>query len=186
MSRPQNNENLMSLADQLVWAIEEYVKGTLDDMKGTDWSETDDTLEVLGEFNSHDTKIFPAVTNLTCTLTAHADANTWGAWTEVTDSGLNTLTSAFAETSGHITAILAEDTESAGERWMIEIAYGENKVRSGSMRFLSASVGILPAIQQIRLRSGHIPAGETIYARLMSSAAGSETVQIHIRYFLHG
>ena len=185
MTRPQNNENLMSLADQLVWAIEEYVKGTLDDIKGDGWSETDDTLEVLGEFNSHDTKIFPSATNLTCTFTAHADANTWGAWTEVTDSGANTLTTAFATKPGHVTAILAENTESAGEIWMIEISYGDNRTRAGSMRFLSASVGILPAIQQIRLRSGHIPAGETIYGRLMSSAAGSETVQVHIRYFLH-
>ena len=24
MSRPQNNENLMSLADQLIWAMEQY------------------------------------------------------------------------------------------------------------------------------------------------------------------
>ena len=185
MSRPTNKENLMSLADQLVWAIEEYVKAGIDDIKGDGWTATDSTLTDFGIFNAHHTLIFPAITNLTCTVTAHANINAWGAWVELVDSGANTLTTAFASNDGHITAILAEDTQSAGETWMVEISYGAAKVRVAQMRFISASVGIMPAIQQIRIRSSHILAGETIYGRLMSTKAGGETIKVHVRYYLH-
>lgn len=185
MSRPQNRENLMSLADQLVWAIEAYVKAGIDDMKGDGWVAIDSTLADFGLVNAHHTQIFPETTDLTCTVTAHAVANTWGAWVELTDSGANTLTTEFASNDGHITAIMVEETESAGETWLAEIAYGDSKVKTAQMRFVSGSVGILPAIQQVRIRSTHIPAGETIYGRLMSTKAGEETIKIHVRYYLH-
>ena len=183
--RPTNRENLTSLADQLVWAIEEYVKAGIDDMKGDDWTATDSTLEDLGLFNAHATAIFPETTGLTCTVTAHANINEWGAWVELVDSGANTLTTEFAANDGHITAIFVESTESAGQIWMVELAYGDTHISCGLMRFISASVGFVPAAQQMRIRAGHIPAGETIYGRLMCDKAGDETATIHVRYYLH-
>jgi len=185
MSRPANLENLRALADQLVWAIEEYVKAGIDDMKGDGWEATDRTLTDLGFCNAHDTATFPEETNLTCTVTAHANINEWGDWVELVDSGANTFTSKVASNDSHISSIVVEETESAGETWMIEISYGAAKTRCASMRLVSASVGVMPAIQSMRVRAEHIPAGETVYARLMCSKAGAETVKIHIRYHLH-
>lgn len=185
MSRPENLENLRALADQLVWAIEEYVKAGIDDMKGDGWVPNDATLRALGLVNAHESFIFPEDTGKTVTVTAHANINTWGAWVEVVDSGANTLTSKFASNDGHIADILIESTESAGQIWALEIAYGDSKINCGRKRFVSASVGFVPATQQTRIRAPHIPAGETIYGRLMVDKAGAETVLVHIRYFLH-
>jgi len=185
MSRPENRENLNSLADQLVWAIEEYVKAGIDDMKGVGWVPTDSTLVDFGLVNAHETIIFPETTGLTCTVTAHANVNEWGAWIELVDSGATTLSSKFASADGHITAIMIESTESAGQIWIVELSYGESKIKCGSMRFVSGSVGFIPAIQQMRIRAAHIPAGETIYGRLMCDKAGEETCLIHVRYYLH-
>lgn len=185
MSRPENLENLRALADQLVWAIEEYVKAGIDDMKGDDWVALDSTLTDFGLDNAHTTIIFPETTGLTCTVTAHANVNEWGAWVELADSGVDTLTSKFASKAGHIVAILVESTESAGQIWEVQLSYGESRINCGSMRFVSASVGFVPATQQIRVRAGHIPAGETIYGRLMCDKAGEETATIHVRYYLH-
>lgn len=185
MSRPQNLENLRALADQFVWAIEEYVKAGIDDMKGDGWVALDSTLADFGLVNAHDTQIFPEDTGKTVTVTAHANINEWGAWVELEDSATNKLTSKFASNAGHITAILAESTESAGQIWEVELSYGDSKINCGRMRFISASVGIMPAAQQIRIRTPHIPAGEIIYGRLMCDKAGEETITIHIRYYLH-
>jgi len=185
MSRPENLENLRALADQLVWAIEEYVKAGIDDMKGDGWAPDDATLRALGLVNAHESFIFPEDTGKTVTVTAHANINEWGDWVELVDSAANTLSSKFASNDGHVADILVESTESAGQIWSVELAYGEAKVNCGRERFISASVGFIPAAQQMRIRSPHIPAGETIYGRLMCDKAGAETCLIHVRYFLH-
>lgn len=183
--RPIPRETLNSVSEQLIWAIETYVKAGIDDMKGDDWDGVDDTLHILGLVNAHETFIFPEDTGKTVTVTAHANINTWGAWVELVDSGANTLTSKFAAKDGHIADIMIESTQSAGQIWQVELAYGAAKVNCGSKRFISASVGFVPAAQQMRVRAPHIPAGETIYGRLMCDKAGAETTLIHVRYYLH-
>lgn len=185
MSRPENIENLRALADQLVWAIEEYVKAGIDDMKGDGWVALDSTLADLGLHNVHDTQIFPEDTGKTVTVTAHANINEWGAWVELEDSATNKLTAKFASNDGHITAIMVESTESAGQIWVVELSYGASRINCGRMRFVSSTVGFEDAAQQIRVRAGHIPAGETIYGRLMCDKIGEETATIHVRYYLH-
>jgi len=183
--RPIPRETLNSVAEQLIWAIEEYVKAGIDDMKGVGWDPNDATLRAIGLVNAHESFIFPEDTGKTVTVTAHANINEWGAWVELVDSGANTLTSKFAANDGHIADIMVESTESAGQIWMLELAYGVAKVNCGRERFISASVGFVPAAQQMRVRAPHIPAGETIYGRLMCDKAGEETALVHIRYFLH-
>ena len=53
-------------------------------MSGID---TSGRLRDTDDATQHVTSIFPSDTNLTCTFTAHANANTWSAWTEIADSG---------------------------------------------------------------------------------------------------
>ena len=183
--RPVMRESLGALAEALIWGLDTYVKAGIDDMKGDDWAGVDDTLHDLGLVNAHETFVFPEDTGKTVTVTAHANIDTWGAWVELVDSGANTLTSKFAANDGHIADILIESTESAGQVWMLELSYGEAKVNCGRERFVSASVGFVPAAQQMRIRAPHIPAGETIYGRLMCDKAGEETCLIHVRYYLH-
>ena len=185
MVRPINRENLKSLADQLIWGIQEYIEAGIDDIKGDDWVPVDSTLADFGLVNAHSTIIFPITTGLTCTVTAHANINEWGAWVELVDSGATTLSTAFAANDGHISAIFVESTESAGQIWEVQLSYGASRTNCGSMRFISASVGFVPAAQQMRIRTAHIPAGETIYGRLMCNKAGEETATIHVRYYLH-
>jgi len=174
----------MSLADQLVWATEEYVEAGIDDMKGDHWDSENDTLHELGRSIIHDTAIFPDATDQTVTITGHANANTWSAWVEIVDApGAVTFTSKITD-DGHITAINVEDTSVSGKIWMLEVAYGAAKTMIARIRFVSASLGNLPAITGSRINSTHIPIGETIYARLMCSAGG-EDCMIHIRYHIH-
>ena len=132
----------------------------------------------------HDTQIFPAATNLTCTLTAHADANTWSAWAEIVDSGATALTTAFASHDGHIAALVIEDCSEASKHYMFEISYGASKIHVGAWRIISETNN-LPVAQSPRCRGVEIPAGETIYYRAMCETAAGKTATAHIRYFLH-
>ena len=184
-SRPVMRESLGALAEALIWGLDTYVKAGIDDMKGDGWVPNDATLRALGLVNAHESFIFPEDTGKTVTVTAHANIDEWGAWVELVDSGANTLSSKFASNDGHIADIMVESTQSAGQIWMLELSYGATNINCGRERFISASVGFVPAAQQMRVRAPHIPAGETIYARLMCDKAGEETALIHIRYFLH-
>jgi len=183
MSRPENLENLRALADQLVWAIEEYVKAGIDDMKGDYWDSDLDSLHEMGKVITHESAIFPDATDLTVTITAHANPDTWSAWAEIQDSGATTFSSKVTG-EGHISAVNIEDTSASGETWMLEIAYGDAKTMIARVRFISASLGGLPAVTGVRVRSIHIPDDETVYARLMCSAGGA-TCMLHIRFYIH-
>jgi len=132
----------------------------------------------------HDVAIFPAATNLTCTLTAHTDANTWSAWAEIVDSGATALSTAFASHAGHVSGLIAEACSEASKCYMFEISYGASKVHVGAWRIVSET-NQLPVYQSSRCRGVHIPAGETIYYRAMCETAGTKTATVHIRYFLH-
>ncbi len=58
---------------------------------------------------THTTYIFPSDTNLTVTLTAHVNANTWSAQTELVDSGATSFASVITDDPGHITGCLIEN-----------------------------------------------------------------------------
>jgi len=185
MSRPPNLENLRALADQLVWAIEEYVKAGIDDMKGDGWVADRDTLEEVGEHIIHETKIFPEDTGHTITVAGHANPDIWSDWVEMAELPGGVTFSSKVTSVGHLTAVNVEDTSASGLIWMLEIAYGEEYILLARVRFISASIGNLPAIYHTRIRSLHVPSDELIYARLMCSAGG-EDCKIHLRYYLHG
>jgi len=182
--RPVMRESLGALAEALIWGLDTYVKAGIDDMKGTGWDGDRDTLHELGIAILHDTLLYPDSTAQTVTITGHANPDVWSAWVEIIDAPGGTTFTSKVTNEAHITAINVEDTSASGQTWMLEIAYGDAKTAVARIRFVSASIGGLPAITGTRVRSTHIPSDETIYARLMCSGGG-EDCMIHIRYHLH-
>lgn len=138
----------------------------------------------LGELFTHSTLIFPALTNLTCTLTAHSNANEWSAWGEVVDSGANPLSSVFAAKDGHVTGMITEEANQNDTEYMVQLAYGASKTPISSWRLISGT-GKVSSTGQSAARGVHIPTGETVYARVMCATAGSKTLLVHFRHFLH-
>lgn len=67
-----------------------------------------DTTNLIEE-SAHESYIFPEDTNETSTHTAHANADTFCAWTEIVDNNAVTLSSKFASNNGHISAIVLEE-----------------------------------------------------------------------------
>lgn len=137
--------------------------------------------EAIRDAVEHVSSIFPANTDLTCTLTAHANANTWSAWTELVDSGANKLSDSFAALPGHITSILIETVSDNGALYMYEIAWGAAKTLITSGRF--AGVGkFQQAHIQDRFWAPAFPVGELIYYRLKTDTAVADTCTIHLRH----
>lgn len=142
----------------------------------------EDTEELILE-QAHVTQIFPATTDLTCTLTAHANPDTWSAWAEVQDSGatkLSTLTTADL----HVSALMIEWCSVTDKLYMIKLAYGDSKIIIAPLRFNSGALNFLPPIQMIRIRASNIPLGEKIYYRMMCETGGA-TCKVSLRYHYH-
>lgn len=181
MSRPTNKENLKSLADQLVWAIITYVKGGLDDIKGDGWRATDDTLHDIGIAFSHEDYVFPTDTNLTCTFSTHANANTWSAWTRIVDSGATNLDASFTS-EAHICELDVETVSRINQIWMCEIAYGAAKNIVARFRLRCPNLNRTRGI--IAIHGEHIPSGEILYYRLKNDAGG-DSWTCNIRWHFH-
>lgn len=133
----------------------------------------------------HVTGIFPDDTNLTCTLTTHADQHTWCAWTEIADSATTKLSACFDTFDGQIAGMVIESVSDITIIYMLEVAYGDAKTVITRWRFAGETKFLNPA-HEVRVRSALIPAGETVYYRLKSEEDASEdTALVHFRYFLH-
>ena len=146
-----------------------------------------DLLEHIDTQGSHVTTIFPAATNLDCVLTAHATANVWSAYTEIADTTGGTpitLSSLFAATAGHITAMVTESANTDDTVYMVEVSYGESHQRISAWRLVSGTNKV-SSTGQSAARGAEIPAGETIYYRCMCETASSKTLNVHFRYYLH-
>ena len=143
-------------------------------------------VDLLIEHASHTTATFPESTADLCILTAHASANTWSAWAEIADDQGTpvTLSSKFAAQPGHVASMLVEEEGQASTLYMVEVAYGVSKIKIFSCR-LQSELSLVSATQAPRGRGLLIPAGETIYYRAMCQTAGSKTLQVNFRYFLH-
>lgn len=129
----------------------------------------------------HASFIFPAMTVKTVSFTS-GEANDFGAWAEITDSDAVTFSS-LATSDLHISGVLIESTDTDDKMYLLEISYGASKIVVHRQRFGSGTKFISPA-QMVRVRTRHIPAGETIYYRLACEDAGA-TVTASIRYHLH-
>lgn len=148
------------------------------------WARETDSLEFLGETQTHITALFPASSANYVTFTAGGVANTHGAWAEIVDDAANKLSDAFAISHGHITGLLLEDLSIKDKRFLFELAYGDDKTIILRHRFLMGDVKKLAAIIFMRIRSVIIPAGELLYYRMMCETAGA-TCEISFRYHTH-
>lgn len=145
----------------------------------------DRIMDHLQDMAMHDTALFPDSSEIDVVLTAHADANTFTDWAEIVDTQGSpvSLSSKFASYGGHITAMEVEETNQASTLYIIELAYGAAKTVITRFRFVS-DTNQKPVIGQARVRSCHIPAGETIYYRAMCETAAAKTANVAFRYFL--
>ncbi|MBA7491258.1 hypothetical protein ES702_01803 [subsurface metagenome] len=172
------------ISELLKEAIFNEVMDVIKNRSGSSFSSDKDSLETAGDESHHTTMIFPYDSNLTLTFTAHADAHEWSSWAEIIDSATNKLSDLFTM-DGHLTAFLIEDANLKEKIYIFEIAYGDDKTIVSRNRFIAGETVKLPPIQQIRVRSDHIPTGEKIYYRMKCEQAGSKTCQLHIRYYMH-
>lgn len=150
------------------------------DRYGSEW----DFFKNTWEADHHATLLFPDDTNLTCTLTAHANANTWSAWTEIQDSGTTTLSSKFASYDGHIVAMIIEALSQINTIYMVELSHGASNMICTRWRLAGATKFQHPG-HQLRVRGTHIPTGETVYYRMKTATAVADTALVHFRYYLH-
>ena len=148
---------------------------------------TEHKVEELYELAEHSSLVFPAATNLTCTLTAHADANTWSSWFEVVDSTDVTpvsLSAAFAAMNGHVTSMITESADQDDTIYIVALSYGSAKVPLCEWRLISGTSKV-SSTGQSQANSVDVVAGETVYARVMCGTAGSKTLSVHFRYFVY-
>ena len=134
----------------------------------------------------HEALVFPESTEDICVIAANATANLWSAWAEIADDqgSPDTLTSKFAASKGHLSALCVEEASINGSRYMVEIGYGEAKKCVSRFRLFVADKTD-NILQVLRFRGCEIPAGETLYARTKCSITDTPTLTVHFRYFLH-
>jgi len=135
----------------------------------------------IDDATQHVTSIFPSDTNLTCTFTAHADAHTWSAWTEIEDSGATKLSDACATTPLHLTSLVIETISDNAAIYMYEIAWGAAKNIVTRGRFAGAGKFQAAHIQD-RFWAPHLEVGQLIYYRMKTETAVADTCTVHFRY----
>ena len=142
--------------------------------------------ERLSDNILHETYIFPVTTAYTCTLTAHADAHTWSDWVEVVDSDdpANALSDMFTSKAGHVSSMVAHEASQDDTDYMVELSYGAAKVHLSSWR-VHSETNKVTSTGQSRVSGAHVPAGETVYARIMCATAAAKTLTVHFRWWLH-
>ena len=133
----------------------------------------------------HESPIFPEDSDDVITFTAGGVADTFGTWAEIAvDVSGTTFSSKIASVSAHISGILIEDLDTKDKRYLLEIAYGDDKTVVLRHRFVSGEAKKLAAIQFMKIRAEEIPSGETVYYRMKCETA-SATCEISLRYHFH-
>jgi hypothetical protein len=133
---------------------------------------------------AHVSCLFPSDTNLTCTLTALNTANTFSDWAEIQDSGATKLSTAFATSVGHISAMLVETISEADTIYILEIAWGADKTVLLRSRFAGGTKFQSPATHT-EFNAPWFPAGQLIYYRMKTASAVADTCTVHFRYHVH-
>jgi len=137
------------------------------------------SLDKLNLYNSVEIFLFPDNLVKTVTLTA-GNTNVWSSWTELKDSTNVSLSSKFTSVPGYLGdhIFIVSNSANKGKAYMVEIAYGVSKATLARARWGSDFVD-----NYIPVKSRHIPVGETVYYRLLSSGSNGETSVISLRYF---
>lgn len=155
----------------------------LKNMPESSYDADDDSLEAIGTEHHHSTGIFPEDTNETITFTAGGSDNEWSSWAEIVDNNGVKLSDKLSSPA-HITAFLIESANVKEKAFLFEVAFGDSKTIVARYRFVSGETVKLPAVQQVRIRSDHVPADELVYYR-MKCEDGGKTCDVHVRYYLH-
>ncbi len=143
----------------------------------------EETHEVL-HATAHKSDIFPGNTNLTCTFTAAAGANTWSAYIEIVDSAATSLSDSYALLPGHITEIDIEELSDENTIYMIEISAGATHEVLTNIRFAGGTKFQNPSAVQ-RLHMLEIASGETLYYRMKTASGVADTAIVNFRYHTH-
>jgi len=136
----------------------------------------------IWHYTHHVSDIFPDDTDKTVTVTAGGVVNTFGAWAAIVDNLAAELSTMFAAQEGHICSIIIEECSVTDKRYELEVSYGAARVVVARSRFMKEAV-ITNVGHQTRIRSVHIPAGETVYYRLKCETANA-TAEVHFRTYL--
>lgn len=139
-------------------------------------------IEHIHRTQVHVSAIFPEDTDETCTVTAGDVADTFGDWVELADNNAVKFASKFDDGPGHIVGIAIEECSLKDVRYLLEIAYGDDKTVIVRSRFMKVNVK-LDVGHQTRVRSLEIPSDEEIYYRLKCETADA-TAEIHFRYYV--
>lgn len=141
-----------------------------------------DAAEVAAHAAAHTSLIFPGDTNLTCTLTAAATADTFSAWVEIVDSAATKLSAAFATYHGHITELSIESLSEIDTIYMVEISCGAaGEVPLTAIRLAGGTKFDTPSPVQ-RLAMPAIPAGCKVWYRMKTASAVADTALVNFRY----
>lgn len=130
----------------------------------------------------HESFLFPEDVTETMSFTSGI-ADTFGAWAEIVDNNAVTFSSKVTSPT-HISGTIIEGTDTADKFWVLEISWGASNVIVARMRFGSGSKFVAPA-QQVRVRAGFIPTGETVYYRLKCEDTAGAVATAHFRYHYH-
>ncbi len=79
--------------------------------------------------------------------------------------------------SGYISDMYIYDHSAVDKIYCLELSYGAAKVPSAKVMYHTSFIEMAP------IKSIRIPAGETVYYRLMCSGANSATAKVGFRYF---
>jgi len=129
----------------------------------------------------HVSALFPADTNLTWTMTAHATANTWSDWIEIADSGATKLSASYSTIDGHLTSILIESVSEINTIYEFELAWGASKITIARGRFAGETKFQAPKTTE-RFWAPHFPKAQLLYYRLKSATGVADTCTAHIRH----
>jgi len=153
-------------------------------IKGVGFDTDEDSLASLGLEIHHTSLVFPSLSDLTVTFTAPVGVDTYSVWAEIVDSGANTLSNIFAADDGHLSAVVVEVFDTADKNYIFQISYGAAKVIITTIRFHGDGAPGHVIKVDTRTRGPAIPAGETVYYRMMCET-GSATCLVSFRYHIH-
>lgn len=132
----------------------------------------------------HETLLWPEDSNEVCTLEAGGTNNAFGTWAELDiDGDGDTLSSKFADSIGHISAIVILDLDTQDKVYILEIAYGDDKTNLIRQAFMSGDVKKLSGVFYQRIRAPQSPAGEKVYYRMKCETAEATCI-LSVRYHL--
>lgn len=150
----------------------------------TVWGTQYEAFREIEDEQEHETYLYPDSTEKGCTLTAGGTNNTFSDWAEIDIDGDGETLSSKITSNTHITAILLEDLSLKDKRYMLEIAYGDDKTIIFRHRFLTGEAKKIQALVFIRIRAVMVPPGEKIYYQMKCETALA-TCEVCFRYHYH-